>query len=105
MRWLIAAFVLIPNILFAQKWIGPDSSHPIDQRQAALVDLNANLSNDTASIKDWLINNLTNLKRPEVGLKLTDFKQSPKAKHYRFAQSLHLWKIEGATNGKSNKCQ
>lgn len=88
MRWLLL-FFLVPTLVNGQKWIGSDSAPAIDQKEALLVELNATLEADTNYIKSFLTQQLSNLKTDGADLVLSSFKQSPKAKHYHFHQTLN----------------
>lgn len=87
-------FLLFPFITQAQKWVGlNDAATSIDRKQAHVVQTKAVLSSDTANIMDFLFNKIGNLKQDQVGLILENFVISPKAKHYRFSQTIDGRKI------------
>jgi len=90
---LVFLLILIPNLLIAQKWVGLDKHHPIDERKAVMLEPNFFLDSDTSSIKSYLKNTIPNFKSNNSDLILTDFQQSPKARHYQFAQTLNGRKV------------
>ena len=88
MRWIFL-LLLIPVFSFGQKWIGADSFHEIDLKEALIVESKAVLSDDTASVKDYLLSTIPNLKGEKAGLVLTSSRISPKANHFHFAQTFN----------------
>lgn len=92
MRWILF-LLLLPNVLLAQKWVGSNNHHPIDEQQAILQAPSILLQNDSVSIKSYLKNTIPNLRAANADLVLLNFKQSPKAKHYQFAQTLNGRKV------------
>ncbi len=78
----------------SQKWVGPSSvKFPIDQKVASLVQLNQTLHLDTNEIKAFLSQHLPNLKKASAGLVVENVVESPKAKHYRFSQTVNNRKV------------
>lgn len=93
MRLFFLVLILIPGLAFSQKWIGSDTWHEIDMREAIMTKSSQLISSDTSSIKDFLKQTVSNLKNSDSHLVLTDFKTSPKARHYRFSQTLNGRKL------------
>lgn len=85
--------LIVPNCLSAQKWIGQDNWHEIDQRQSKFIQSSANIPQDTTSIKSFLKQTIPNLKNSGSELVLMNYRESPKTKHYQFAQMLNGRKL------------
>ena len=85
--------MVIPQFLFAQKWVGLNTHAEIDKRKARSIYLDARISNDTSAVKNYLLQKVPNLKHSNVDIQLLDFRESRKAKHYRFAQTLNGRKV------------
>ncbi|MCB0756503.1 MAG: hypothetical protein KDB98_12965, partial [Flavobacteriales bacterium] len=93
MMRFIFLFVLIPCLTFGQKWVGSEDHHPIDLRKAEMIESGQFLSADTSSIKGYLKNNVQNLRSSNADLILENYSESPKARHYQFAQTLNGRKV------------
>lgn len=91
---LLILFTLLPFISFAQKWVAEDGvAHPIDKKEAIWVDQTGVIRPDAEAAKQFLLNTISNLKTESVSIELVDEVFSPKAKHYRFAQTINGKKV------------
>lgn len=93
MRFLLL-LLLVPFFSFGQKWVGIDDDiAPIDRKDAVMRQPAGTLGTDTTEIKHFIMDEVANLKASNVGLVLENFVESPKAKHYRFVQTVNGRKI------------
>lgn len=93
MRFILLLLIL-PICGYAQKWVDSDAEkHPIEGKQAILIQSDLTVELDTSSIKTLLRNRLPNLKEQHVDLILENQIQSPKGVHYRFSQTLNYRKV------------
>lgn len=90
---LLIIILLMPMLVNGQKWIGADSSPVIDQKEARLLELSTMLPHDTSALKEFLLNEIPNLRGGNSDLVLSSFTESPKAKHYHFTQTLNDRKV------------
>ncbi|MBI1285988.1 MAG: T9SS type A sorting domain-containing protein [Flavobacteriales bacterium] len=94
MRFCLFILLFVPQLVIAQKWVAIDDDiAPIDRKDALMRQPAGTLGTDTTEIKQFLMDEVDNLKAPNVGLALENFAQSPKAKHYRFVQTLNGRKV------------
>ncbi|MCF8278719.1 MAG: T9SS type A sorting domain-containing protein [Flavobacteriales bacterium] len=87
--WLFLV-CLSPLVGNAQKWVAfDDDIHPIDRKEAQLLQYAGTIATDTTSIKGFLNTRIENLKPALVDLVLTHEVSSPKGKHYLFSQTIN----------------
>ena len=97
MRVVTLLLSFLPLLVHAQKWIGTDQWHEIDLKQAELVSVEMQLSSDTSEIKSFLKRTIPNLKNSSSELSLVNYVESPKARHYQFAQTANGRKLYRGT--------
>lgn len=90
MRLILLLLTLFPFALFAQKWVAEDDAvHSIDRKEATWVTQSGTIPTNEQSVKEYLVNTISNLKPESVSIELADVISSPKAKHYRFNQTIN----------------
>jgi len=87
---LIILFTLLPFISPAQKWVAEDgAAYPIDRKEAIWVDQTGYIQPNEQAVKQYLLSTIPNLKSESVSVELANEILSPKAKHYRFNQTIN----------------
>ena len=81
---------LLPLISFAQKWVAEDdAARPIDRKEAVWITQSGFIPPNEQAVKQYLLNTIPNLKSELVSIELVNAVSSPKAKHYRFNQTIN----------------
>jgi len=88
---LLTCFALLPMLTQGQKaWVAENGAkHPIDAKEAVLLDARPTLGLDTSAIADFLLSQVQNLQTEGSGLILGHSRVSPKALHFQFDQTYH----------------
>jgi zinc metalloprotease ZmpB len=71
-------------------WVAEDGAkHPIDAKEAVLLDVRPTIGTDTVAIAEYLLSRLQNLQTEGIGLLLAHSRVSPRALHFQFDQTFH----------------